>query len=66
MWYGDLIDTTFFDQAGQDLYLRLPRSELPGMYACVLLIYISYSFTAYVILSIYDAWIWVFILLLLL
>lgn len=28
MWFGDLIDTRLFNQDGQDLYLRLPTSEI--------------------------------------
>lgn len=29
LWFGDLFDTKVFDQDGQDMYLRLPISELP-------------------------------------
>lgn len=31
LWFSDLLDTKVFDQDGQDLYLRLPPSEIPTM-----------------------------------
>lgn len=36
MWYGDLIDTVLFNRGdGQQLYLRMPKSELQrSMYLC--------------------------------